>query len=138
MGSLVLWELGKKQTYIFNSNKLKDAIGASLIIKDFSEDYYNKGLKEENFITRGGGKTIYYFESKEESLEFIKSLSFNILKDYPGLELLITSLDMDFKNDDLKSKISEIYKKLDKKKTQKRIPYIKWVLGLREDVVKQV
>lgn len=120
LGSLVLWELGKKQTYIFNSNKLKDAIGASLIIKDFSEDYYNKGLKEENFITRGGGKTIYYFESKEESLEFIKSLSFNILKDYPGLELLITSLDMDFKNDDLKSKISEIYKKLDKKKNSKK------------------
>lgn len=120
MGSLVLWELGKKQTYIFNSNKLKDAIGASLIIKDFSEDYYNQGLKQENFITKGGGKTIYYFESKEESEEFIKSLSFSILKNYPGLELLITSMDMDFKNDDLKLKISEIYKKLDKKKNAKK------------------
>lgn len=53
-------------------------------------------------------------------MEFIKSLSFNILKDYPGLELLITSLDMDFKNDDLKSKISEIYKKLDKKEKLKK------------------
>ncbi|MCI2779027.1 hypothetical protein ACQR22_02025 [Clostridium perfringens] len=120
MGSLVLWELGKKQTYIFNSNKLKDAIGASLIIKDFSEDYYNDLLKEENFITRGGGKTIYYFESKDEGREFIKNLSFHILKNYPGLELLITSVDMDFKKDNLKDKISEIYKKLDKKKNSKK------------------
>ncbi|MGG5461207.1 hypothetical protein [Clostridium sp. B9] len=120
MGSLVLWELGKKQTYIFNSNKLKDAIGASLIIKDFSEDYYNEYLKKENFITKGGGKTIYYFETKEEANTFIKNLSFNILKNYPGLELLITSVDMDFKIDDLRLKINEIYKKLDKKKNTKK------------------
>lgn len=120
MGKLVLWELGKKQSYIFKSNRLIDAIGGSLIIKDFSEDFSQEGLLEENFITKGGGKTLYFFDNSDKAKSFIKNISFKVLNEYPGLELLITSLDFDFDKDDLKDSINKIYKKLDEKKNSKK------------------
>lgn len=118
MGNLVLWELGKKQNYIFKSNKLKDSIGASLIIKDFSEDFFQEKLNENNFIMRGGGKTLYYFDEDDKCEKFIRDISFKVLKDFPGLELLITKVNFNPKENVLKDKISEIYRKLDKKKNE--------------------
>ena len=38
MEHLVLMEVGRKQSYIFKSNKLKENIGASMIIQYVTED----------------------------------------------------------------------------------------------------
>lgn len=38
MSSLVLWEVSKKQGYIFSSNRLKENIGASIIVEKVVED----------------------------------------------------------------------------------------------------
>ena len=46
MEYLVLMEVGKKQSYIFKSNKLKENIGASMIIQYVTEELPNNKISE--------------------------------------------------------------------------------------------
>ncbi len=116
MNTLVLWEFSRKQNYIFNSNKLVECVGASLIIRDLTENFNEYKLKEDNFIIRGGGKTLYLFETEKESEEFIRDYSLNVIKDYPGLELFMVKQNFDIKRDSIKEVINQIYRKLEEKK----------------------
>lgn len=118
---LVLWEFSKKQEYIFKSNKLKEAVGASLIIKGLSENINDLGvnLKEENFIVRGGGKTIYSFDNDLECKEFVKNMSIKILKEYPGLEVFFVTEKYDHQKVEVQKVIENLYKKLEKKKAMR-------------------
>lgn len=120
--SLVLWEFAKKQNYIFKSNKLVENVGASLIIKDISENFNKKyKLDDKNFVTRGGGKTIYLFDNDKLASEFIENYSKDLLKEYPGIELFFVKTNFDDENDDYKEKIDELYKKLEEKKSKREI-----------------
>lgn len=113
MKYLVLWEIGKKQSYIFRSNKIKEIIGASLIIKNLSENFPE--LDEEHIITKGGGKVIYWFNEEEKRKEFIMKKSCEILKKYPGLEIFFVTEDYDEKQE-ISEAIQNLYSKLDRKK----------------------
>lgn len=132
---LVLWEFSSKQEYIFRSNKIKDNIGASLIMKSLSENFYeifnqkfkDIKLEEENFIIKGGGKSLYLFEEEpsEKDFEkrvknFIKEFSYMILNDYPGLDVVIVNEFFNDSNKINKNTISLLYDKLEKKKTQRK------------------
>lgn len=120
--SLVLWEFAKKQNYIFKSNKLVENVGASLIIKDISENFNKKyKLEDKNFVTRGGGKTIYLFDNDKLALEFIGSYSKDLIEDYPGIELFFVKTKFDDEKDDYKEKIEELYNKLEEKKNKREI-----------------
>ena len=48
MVNFVLMEIGKKQSYIFKSNKLKENIGASMIIKFVTEELPKNELSKNN------------------------------------------------------------------------------------------
>lgn len=120
MSSLVLWEFSRKQDYIFKSNKLKECIGASIIIKNLSENFNKFGLKNENFVIKGGGKSLYIFDDKTEANKFIKEFSTNILRKYPGLEFFIVSEPVDIINGDIKNAISKLYKNLETKKSMRK------------------
>ena len=67
MINFVLMEIGKKQSYIFKSNKLKENIGASMIIKFVTEELPKNELSKNNGkkIIEGGGKSLYSFDNKE-------------------------------------------------------------------------
>ena len=66
MEYLVLMEVGKKQSYIFKSNKLKENIGASMIIQYVTEELPNNKISEFNGkeIMRGGGKSLFSFNNE--------------------------------------------------------------------------
>lgn len=119
MSCLVLWEFSRKQDYVFSSNKLMECVGASLIIRDLTENFDGYNLKEENFIIKGGGKTLYLFEKEQEGEEFIEEYSLNIIKKYPGLELFMVKTNFDINKDDIKEAINKIYKKLEEKKSSR-------------------
>lgn len=119
MKTIVLWEFARKQNYIFRSNKLIENIGASLIVKDVSEidDKYN--LNDKQFITRGGGKAIYIFNSDEEASTFIKKYSKDILKEYPGVEMFFVKTDFNEETDNIHDIIERLYNKLEIKKNKR-------------------
>lgn len=120
MGCLVLWEIGKKQKYIFKSNKLVEIIGASLIIKEVTEEFDKYGLKDENFIIKKGGKSLYNFESEEQARAFNKSFSEDIFRKYPGIEIFMVIRSFDEEKENITECIDDIYMKLDKKKRMRQ------------------
>lgn len=120
MKYLVLWEFAKKQDYIFKSNKLVEAVGASLIIKKFTENFSEYKLNEEDFIIKKGGKALYAFNTLEEAKSFNEKFSISLIKDYPGLEVFMVINQFDEENDDARDKIEATYELLEKKKRERR------------------
>src|SRR5690625_7830073 len=103
---LVMYEVSQKQQYIFRTNRLLENTGGSYIIRDLTEkpDVLFKELSNKigkKFKDRhknipkatekivGGGSAIYIFNSKDDADEFSKTLSANILRYFPGLELFL-------------------------------------------------
>lgn len=120
MKSLVLWEFSRKQNYVFRSSRLKECIGASMIIRKLSEDFREYDLEDENFIIKGGGKSLYLFDDGKCADKFIKDFSISVLKNYPGLEFFIVRETVGISKDDIKVSIKNIYKKLEIKKSSRK------------------
>lgn len=119
---LVLLEISKKQEYIFKSNRLKENVGASFIIKYVTEDLPKEILINKNGgeVFQGGGKSLFIIESEEETNNFIKEYSKKVLKEYSGLELFIVKVPFDIKKDNVIDKIDLAYKKLGVKKSERK------------------
>ncbi|WP_040214159.1 hypothetical protein [Clostridium polynesiense] len=132
MSTLVLWEVSKKQDYIFKSNRLAESIGASIIVKKL-EKPSGYGLEEDRFIMQGGGNALHLFKDGESADRFIKSYSLNTLKEYPGVELFIVKEDLNLQDDDVKVAVKNAYKALEKKKTQRENSLSQAGFGIEHD-----
>lgn len=119
---LVLLEISKKQDYIFKSNRLKENIGASFIVKHVTEELPKELLKntEGRAVFQGGGKSLFIFESENETNAFIRDYSKKVIKEYSGVELFIVKELFDITKDNVIEKIDLAYKKLSIKKSQRK------------------
>ena len=104
---LVMYEISQKQRYIFRSNRLRENIGASTIIRWLTETpelfFQEWHVRKPEWLhsTVGGGNALYVFESQEEAKAFANELSFGVLKHLPGLELFLVTESMDWDMDRL-------------------------------------
>ena len=122
-----------KQEYIFATNRLKDAVGASEVVRFVSEDLGGllleeiDGLKNEEFSKEksdgnvlfiGGGNSVYIFKDENSSREFASRFSEIVLRFFPGLDLLMAGSEVDSSENKstIKKKIEELDLKLEKKK----------------------
>lgn len=118
---LVLMEVGKKQGYIFKSNKLKENIGASMIIKYITEELPRKELDKFYGKERlgGGGKGLYSFNSEEDAKGFIREISRKVIEEYPGVQLYFVRKEVSLENHNIAKEIEDLYILLGKKKSRK-------------------
>ena len=104
---LVMYEVSQKQHYIFRSNRLRENIGASTIIRWLTEtperlfEEWKAVFPQPTHKIVGGGNALYIFDSSDESETFANELSLGVLKHLPGLELFLVSDTMDWETDTL-------------------------------------
>jgi hypothetical protein len=139
MEYLVVLEVSQKQNYIFKTDKLKENIGASIIIRHITEDaaegYLSTPFGEGRYWFAGGGKSIYIFEAEDAAKWFIGGVSKEVLMEYPGAELFMTYVSCDEKNDSIAEKVDELYVKLEKKKSERQNAFRLYGLGITEQCV---
>ncbi len=131
---LVLMEVSKKQSYIFKSNKLKENIGASMIIRYVTEDLPKTFIEEfqGKKILEGGGKSIYKFPTEDKGRKFVEKLSYEILERYSELEMFFVTVPFENQKDNIVLKIDEAYKKLGRKKSKRLSCYYQMSFGMEK------
>ncbi|MBD2499497.1 Cas10/Cmr2 second palm domain-containing protein [Anabaena azotica] len=140
------------QRYIFGSNRLKENVGASYLVKSATDKWVEEILKSldslspENIhipdkskqefnplihdnesimaelIYAGGGNTVLVFRKVEQidyAKEFTRKLSFKILNEAPGLNIVVAHQEFDWNEKLLREVIDDEIKK-NKLDTQKR------------------
>lgn len=136
--TLVVLEVSQKQNYIFRTNKLKENIGASMIIREVTEDLPDTIIKAENLtalaseVFKGGGKSVYEFASADAAQTFARAISLRVRTNYPGAELFIASLAYDPESDRLIDCIDDLYRRLEVKKSARRHSFGLMGLGVAQ------
>ncbi|NCJ06437.1 hypothetical protein GS597_07920 [Synechococcales cyanobacterium C] len=126
------------QSYIFGSNRLRENIGASYLVGQVTDAWVRQILNQKFKITNpeasiktqdaelvyaGGGNTVLLFQSADLAIDFTKKLSLKVLKEAPGINLVVAHRhDFEWDQDQLYDIVQEMMKDdLDVKK-RSRIP----------------
>lgn len=134
---LVISEVSKKQGYIFKTNKLKENIGASTIIEYITEDLPKRIGEKYNMelVSVGGGNSLFLFNTEDDGKNFIKYTTSEVLSKFPGVEFFMTYVDFDDESESIIDKIDELYKKLNKKKSERKSVFKRNSYGIEEKCV---
>lgn len=145
---LVIVDTVQIQPYIFGSNRLKENIGASHLVwlatkrwafealskphnmieppREFGEWGFddekhiegpNHGLAAE-VLYAGGGNVVVLFREKKDADSFERRLSCRVLKDAPGLQLVIVQKNFEWQDKNLKPSITQLFHDLAKQKNE--------------------
>lgn len=121
---VMLLEIGRKQKYIFSSNRLAENIGASIIIRNATErdaqNIYNQfePADRPDVIYEGGGNCLYVFRSKEAGKRFAEAYSRYIITTYPGITLYLVGTEL-ADGESVQKGINRCYKLLAEKKNSR-------------------
>ncbi|UZQ53319.1 hypothetical protein OOK60_12490 [Trichothermofontia sichuanensis B231] len=126
------------QSYIFGSNRLRENIGSSYLVGQVTDAWVKQILRDKlgiedpeasietqdaELVYAGGGNTVLLFKSAEVAISFTQKLSFKVLKEAPGINLVVAHRhDFEWGQDQLYDTVQEMMKvDLDVKK-RSRIP----------------
>lgn len=128
------------QSYVFNSNRLRENIGASYLVAQATGDWVRDKLEElgvpkdrqhepitssglvAELVYAGGGNTVLLFQSIDYAKQFTQKLSWHILKHAPGLNIVAAHLKFDWDNDCLYDKVEKLKTEELEKQKRSRIP----------------
>ncbi|MEH2042485.1 Cas10/Cmr2 second palm domain-containing protein [Nostoc sp.] len=118
-----------KQNYIFNTNRLRENIGASFLLSQATKEWLEDILKtrfgvpkkpqSEPIETSGlgaeivyanGGNALIIFKSREIAIKFTRLLSKKVLTEASGVNLLVVHADFDWENDNLYTIVEDLKK----------------------------
>lgn len=118
-------EVSQKQSYIFNSNLLREnaehsrlidwVISSEFFQRVISDDYYTP---EQNLVYTGGGHTILHFATKARADAFASRVTKAVLTTWPGLELFVKSLEVNTGSPG--ETVTELVRRLEQKKSLRK------------------
>ena len=115
------------QNYIFNSNRLRENIGASQLVYE-ATDVWIHTIAQKNIrlgtevIYAGGGNTLLLFPSRENASRFTEQLSERILREATGINLVAAHREFDWESELLHDVIQDLRKEDTERAKQQRIP----------------
>lgn len=138
------------QSYIFGSNRLRENIGASYLVGRVTEVWVEQILHDEFEIKNpeasiktqdiervyaGGGNTVLLFKSAELAIDFTQKLSLKVLKEAPGINLVVAHRhNFEWDKDQLYDTVQEMMKcDLDVKKRSRTPSSPLLGLGVTQD-----
>jgi hypothetical protein len=130
------------QSFIFQTNKLKEIVGASELVEEVctakfyemltKQDVDAKAAQEEltkdtNAILHAAGNIIYIFDNEEKCSDFVKIAPKNIQEFAPGVTFSQAVVKMEGEYKEFKNAVTQLHKLL---KTQRNKPMRSQTLGL--------
>ncbi|MEG4346899.1 hypothetical protein QUB70_27005 [Microcoleus sp. A003_D6] len=129
------------QPYIFGSNRLRENIGGSYLVdratdewvkwalrQRFGENLYiprtqpEKQIDKDNLdaelVYTGGGNAVLLFKDKESAIAFTKTLSEKVLREAPGLKIVVAHSQPFEWGNNLWTVIDSLIKELERKKRE--------------------
>lgn len=135
---LTMLEVSQKQSYIFSSNKLKDNITNSAVIAwIMSPEYFQKTVNDEkifdmekNLVYSGGGHIVLEFKETTQAVEFVKRVTYQIHKDYAGIDVF--AVVEPYESDNLGECLKDLTAKLELKKSRRLAAFHQGTFGIEK------
>lgn len=114
------------QGYVFNSNRLRENIGASYLVSAATGEWVEETLEQlgilkdrqakviessncnAELIYSGGGNALIIFKFKQMAIEFTQILSRKVLVEAPGLNLLVAHQEFDWNTQKLYQVVQDL------------------------------
>jgi len=153
---LVVVDTAQIQPYIFASNRLRENVGASYLVRQVTGQWALQALRsvapkcnldqdikiaddqriedgaiDAEVIYSGGGNFLALFRQEEAADAFARALSLKALRDAPGLQLVIVRHPYTW-GENLYDAVAQAFKKLEQKKRNQRFSAPLAGLGITE------
>ena len=134
---LMILEVSQKQNYIFASKLLKENMQRSAnIARATSSAYFSQVCPgdydpTENLVYSGGGHTVLQFDTKAQADRFARTVTRQVMIDYPGMELFVKQLDYD-ETQRPGQNLNELSQKLEIKKSRRDHAFRTYALGIEQ------
>lgn len=138
MRYLLIYEVSKKQDYIFSSKLLRENVSRSeniayvtspkFLLQEFPEQFD----ENKNLINAGGGHTVLQFDSREEAAGFAQDMTLAVLQRWPDIELFTRIIPVDETKTTLGDAIKELTRQLEIKKSRRETSFRRLSYGVEK------
>lgn len=119
------------QNFIFQTNKLREIVGASELVEQICtqkfKDLLNDNYKEENCILHAAGNIKYIFDNEEDCKKIVRIFPKTIAEFAPGITVSQAVVKMEREFSEFNKAVNELEKRL---RTQRNKPMRSQTLGL--------
>lgn len=114
------------QSFIFQTNKLQEIVGASELVESICDDFFKEEIgkanfKEENLVLGAAGNIKYIFDNKEECEAFVRKFPKAVMEKAPGIT--ISQAVVKYEVNGLNDALQDLEDKLKEQRNKVSIPY---------------
>lgn len=121
------------QSFIFQTNKLAEIVGASELVEEICTSHFKKQLglqlnkEDPNIILSAAGNIKYVFENRDECADFVKNFPKSVMEMTPGIT--ISQAVVEYEDGQLNKALQNLEDKLREQRNKVAAPFESGVMG---------